>query len=105
VLEPHLISRFKQNSEKYLDYIEIADYPIITKFFKSRESFLPDLPVTEYLKTRKTVYIEDFNEIINKIDEIINLPENKDIKFDIVVMGSGDSYKLTDSLRDFYAKK
>ncbi|MDR0572025.1 MAG: Mur ligase domain-containing protein [Rickettsiales bacterium] len=105
VLEPHLISRFKQNSGKYLDYMEMADYSIITKFCKSRENFLPDLPMTKYLEGRKTVYIEDFNAVIDKINEIINLSENKDFKFNIVIMGAGSSYKLTNSLKDFYAKK
>jgi UDP-N-acetylmuramate--alanine ligase len=105
IVEPHLISRFKQNSEKYLDFMEISDYPIITKFFKSREASLPDLPMEGYLKNRKVVYIEDFDEVVKKVGEIINLPENQNIEFDIVVMGAGNSYKLTNTLKNFYAEK
>jgi UDP-N-acetylmuramate-alanine ligase len=106
VMEPHLISRFAQNPKEWLDHMEIADYSIITKFYKSRESFLPDLDMSKYLTSgRKTLYIENFDDVVKKIDEIINLPENDGIKFKVVIMGAGNSYKLTEKIKDIYAEK
>jgi UDP-N-acetylmuramate--alanine ligase len=105
VLEPHLISRFSQNSREYLNYLGMADYSIITKFYKSRESFLPDLDMDKYLTDNtKTLYIEEFVDVVEKIDEIMNLSENKDIKFNIVVMGAGNSYKLSKLLENRYVE-
>ncbi|MDR2760556.1 MAG: Mur ligase domain-containing protein [Rickettsiales bacterium] len=105
ILEPHLISRFEQNPKEYLDFMEMADYPIITKFFKSRESFLPDLDMSKYLKDRRVVYIEDFSDVLERVKEIINLKENVGINFRVVVMGAGLSYKLTENIKNFYAQE
>mgnify|MGYP001026327780 CR=1 FL=1 len=103
VLEPHLISRYKENSEEYNKYMEIADYPIITKFFKSREIDLPDLDMKDYLNGTNIEYIIDFNEVVNRIKEIINIEKTK--KMHIVIMGAGLSYKLTEKIIDLLKNK
>lgn len=97
VLEPHLISRFRDNSKEFLDYMEIADYSIITKFFKSREEKLPDLDMNYYLKDRKTKYIEKFDDVVKEVKDIVD--NNPDNTFYIVVMGAGLSYKLSQQLK------
>jgi UDP-N-acetylmuramate--alanine ligase len=105
IVEPHLISRFSQNSDEYLDYMEMADYSIITKFYKSREDFLPDLDMDKYLiNGRKTEYIEKFEEVAKKVWEIMHLPKNEGVKFNIIVMGAGNSYKLSEQIKSFYVK-
>lgn len=96
VLEPHLISRYRDNSEEYNKYMEISDFPIITKFFKSREIDLPDLEMGNYLKGTKIEYIVDFDDVAKRVKEIVC--DNNVKKFHILVMGAGLSYKLTDKI-------
>ena len=102
ILEPHLISRFKNNPKEHLDYMEIADYSIITKFYKSREADLPDLDMHDYLKRRKTEYIEDFDAVVNRVNEIVK-GDDKTFYY-IVVMGAGLSYKLTEKIKENFIK-
>lgn len=98
ILEPHLISRFTNNSELYIKALELADCPIITKFFKSREFDLEEPSMDNYLINSKIEYITDFSDVVEKILTVIK--KNVDIcdKFHIVVMGAGFSYKLTDMI-------
>ena len=96
VLEPHLISRFRDNSEEYIKFMEIADFPIITKFYKSREQDLKDLDVHSYLKDTNITYIEDFDKVIKTIMTILDVYEYD--KMHIVIMGAGLSYKLTQNI-------
>ncbi len=103
ILEPHLISRYKDNSKKYNEYMEISNYPIITKFFKSREMDLPDLNMVDYLKGTKIEYIIDFDEVAKRVEEIIN--SNKTQKIHILVMGAGLSYKLTEKIVNLLKNK
>lgn len=99
ILEPHLISRFEQNAKDYLDYLELADYPIITKFFKSRESFREDLAMDIYLQDRNRIeYIIENQNIIKRINSII--VENPASKFSIIVMGAGNSYQLANEIKE-----
>lgn len=98
ILEPHLISRFRDNSEDYIKNMEIADFPIITKFYKSREKDLNDLNMTSYLKNSKVQYIESFDDILRRIMIILDI--NKYDKIYILVMGAGLSYKLTKNIVD-----
>lgn len=93
VLEPHLISRFTNNSNDYIKAMEIADFPIITKFFKSREADLDEPDMDRYLQNTKIRYISDFNDVINYVSNVINM--NNTSKIHVVVMGAGLSYKLT----------
>ena len=99
VLEPHLISRIKENVEEYKKALLLADYPIITKIYKSRESFMDDIDVKKLLNTEKISYIENHQDVINTIENIILNQKNQ--KFVIVIMGAGNSYKITRMLRDY----
>lgn len=97
ILEPHLVSRFVDNSEEYLDCMELADLSIIMKFFKSRENFKDTPNMFEYLKNRKIEYIEDENVIVDKVKNYVESTEENII---IIVMGAGNSYKLAEKLKD-----
>ncbi|MDR1499279.1 MAG: Mur ligase domain-containing protein [Rickettsiales bacterium] len=99
ILEPHLISRYRDNYDKYNEYMEIADFSVITKFFKSREIDLDDLNMDEYLKNTNVQYIEDFSNIVLHIARIIDT--NTFNKLHIVVMGAGLSYKLSEKIVKF----
>lgn len=98
VLEPHLISRIKENVEEYKNALLLADYPIITKIYKSRESFMDDIDVNKLLNNDKILYIENHQEVIDRIEKIIS---NSNKKFVIIVMGAGNSYKITRVLREY----
>ena len=98
ILEPHLISRFTNNSEAYIKAMEIADYPIITKFFKSREFDLDEPVMDQYLNNTKVKYISDFNDVVKNVMEIIKNDKGNFKKYHIVVMGAGLSYKLTNMI-------
>lgn len=102
VLEPHLISRIKNNVKEYKEALLIAKYPIVTKVFKSREIFLPDLDTKTLLNNDKIMCIESFEDVVNKTKQII--AENPKKKFSIIVMGAGNSYKITCSLKDLFLK-
>lgn len=95
ILEPHLISRFTNNSKAYIEALEIADYPIITKFFKSREFDLEEPIMEKYLSNSKIECIIDFDDVVKKVLTIVKKNKNSCEKFHIVVMGAGLSYKLT----------
>ena len=92
ILEPHLISRFRDNSDEYIKYMEIADFPIITKFYKSREQNLKDLNMDAYVKNNKVEYIEEFDDVIKQVMTILDTVKYN--KMHIVVMGAGLSYIL-----------
>lgn len=98
ILEPHLISRFKDNSEEFIKYMELSDFPIITKFYKSREINLSDLNVGDYLINTNIKYIESFDDIIKQIAIILDTYYYN--KMHIVVMGAGLSYKLSRKIVD-----
>ncbi|MDD2840359.1 MAG: Mur ligase family protein [Rickettsiales bacterium] len=100
ILEPHLISRIKNNKEEYKEALLLADYPIVTKVFKSRESFLPDLNIKALLNNDKIMCIEDFDDVVKKVGQIVK--ENPKNKFSIIVMGAGNSYKIACYLRDLF---
>lgn len=103
IFEPHLISRFKQNSDKYLEYLQIADRAIITKFYKSREYFIEDLDMNKYLiNIEKIKYIEEFDKLIKDLDLFVK--NNKDKNIYILVMGAGNSYKITDNIKNYLLK-
>ena len=96
ILEPHLISRFRDNSDEYIKYMEIADFPIITKFYKSREQNLKDLNMDAYVKNNKVEYIEEFDDVIKQVMAILDTVKYN--KMHIVVMGAGLSYILAQNI-------
>lgn len=95
ILEPHLISRFTNNSKEYIEALEISDYPIITKFFKSREFDLEEPQMEKYINKSKIEFIVDFDDVVKKVLAIVKKNKNNCDRFHIVVMGAGLSYKLT----------
>lgn len=101
ILEPHLVSRFKENYKFYLEYLQMADIAIITKCFKSREDYETDLNIGVYLDNiNKISYLEDNEDIINKISNFID--NNIDSKVHILVMGAGLSYKLSNEIAEYF---
>lgn len=100
ILEPHLISRIKDNVEEFRQALLLADFPIITKVFKSREDFLPDLDVKTLINNEKIEYIEDFENVVERVKDIIS--QNSKNNFSIIVMGAGKSYNLTNSLKEVF---
>ena len=98
VLEPHLISRIRDNVEEFKKALLIADYPIITKIYKSRESFMEDIDVKKLLNCDKISYIESHQDVIDTIEKLIS---NKNKNYVIVVMGAGNSYKITRVLKEY----
>lgn len=100
ILEPHMISRFEQNYKEFINAMEIADYPIITSFYKSRESNLAVPDMNFYLKNSKIKYIEQFKDVIEEVKKILK----KENKVSIIVMGAGKSYKLSQDLVNIFEK-
>ncbi len=103
VLEPHLISRIKNNTEEYRKALLLAEYPIVTKIYKSRESFMDDIDVVKLLNNRNIDYIEDYEKVIDKVVDIIK--SNRDKRFAVVVMGAGNSYKIANRLKETFLIK
>jgi UDP-N-acetylmuramate--alanine ligase len=97
ILEPHLISRIAQNVKEYNEYMHIADYPIVTKIYKSRESFMPNPDVPAMLGDATIEYIENFDDVVIRVKSILTTDKNN---FRILVMGAGYSYQLAIKLRD-----
>ena len=102
ILEPHLISRIVQNTQDYKNAMLLSDFPIITKIFKSREAHLPDIDVKALINDEKIKEIEEFDEIIKEVKNIIS---NTTDKINIIVMGAGNSYKLTTALKEVFENK
>ncbi|MDR2778237.1 MAG: Mur ligase domain-containing protein [Rickettsiales bacterium] len=102
VLEPHLISRFTNNSEAYIDAMSIADYSIITKFFKSREEHLEDPNMNLFLSGTGISYDADFDAVAAKIASLVSTLGYD--RLHIVIMGAGLSYKLSKKIKDFLQK-
>ncbi|HSQ97269.1 MAG TPA: Mur ligase family protein [Rickettsiales bacterium] len=100
ILEPHLISRIKDNTEEYKKALLLSNYPIVTKVFKSRESFMKDIDIKKLLDDDKIMYIEDFEKVVEKVKEIIS--KNPEKKFSIIIMGAGNSYKIATSLKELF---
>ena len=103
ILEPHLISRIKNNTKKFVNGLLKSDFPIITKIYKSREEYLPDEDVIKMINNNKIQYIEKQEDVINKVLSIIN--NNKNNNYTIIVMGAGLSYKITEKLKNIFENK
>ena len=103
VFEPHLISRIKNNVEDYKEALLLAEYPIITKVYKSRESFMDDIDVVKLINDKRIEYIENFDNVIERVKNIIK--SNNDKKFAVVVMGAGNSYKIANRLKETFSIK
>lgn len=100
ILEPHQISRIKNNFSEYMKGLQIADFGIVNKVFKGREAHLKDLDMAKMTKNVKGVeYIEEYEDIKKKILELMNSKEYKGKRANILVVGAGKSYKLAQYLK------
>lgn len=99
IVEPHQLSRLKLFPSEFVNAFNKADDVIVTKSFIGREINKNLEPVdmialTDRVKDGKAVYIEDFDDVANKISSTV---EKNEI---IVVFGAGKSYKLTGLIVD-----
>jgi UDP-N-acetylmuramate--alanine ligase len=94
VIEPHQISRLKIFMKEFADSLRKADYIIVTKTFVGREIHKGLEPVdlnilVDKIGSNKAVLIEDSSEVI---DRVVSMAKSDDV---IVVLGAGNSYKIT----------
>jgi UDP-N-acetylmuramate--alanine ligase len=98
VLEPHQISRYAQNTGEYIAALATADIGVITKFWPGREGHLalPDVnaDIKQYGATN-IVYIPDIEETVSYVKS--HIPAGRRVV--ILVMGAGQSYKISNGLR------
>ena len=91
VIEPHTYSRLRAVLPILPLSVTHADYVIVSKIFASRESDPGDFSGTDivsFMNHPHARYILDFPTIIDTIKKEATLGDS------ILVMGSGDSYKL-----------
>ena len=98
IFEPHQISRFKLFIDEFVDAFKIADEIIVTKTYIGREisKNIEPLDIKVFIEKvkKKTLYIEEFNEVEKYV--IDNLSNNEVI----IVFGAGYSYKLTQKINE-----
>lgn len=97
VFEPHQISRLLLMFGEYANALALADHIIITKTHIGREihSNLTPIEGERWIQTigsNKTSYIEDYDEVC---EFILENAQEKDI---IIVIGAGESYKISRGL-------
>ncbi len=97
VLEPHQISRLTENTKEYMDAMNIADEFYISEIFKGREKDkeIPDVDAMIAPYKTKGAYKPNRDELVANV--IKSVKENPE-KTLVVVMGAGDSYKITEAL-------
>ena len=92
VIEPHTYSRTKALLNLYQGVFENVDEVIITKIYKSRDKKTYGVDEESIKKASgfaKTKVIKNFEDVVTYVSE-----NNKKIDV-VVVMGAGDSYKLS----------
>ncbi len=96
ILEPHQISRLVDNSDAYMEAMDIADIFYISKIFKGREKDkeLPDVDAMVAPYGEKAKYQVE-NDLLVK--EVIDAVDKSNRKAIILVMGAGESYKITEA--------
>ncbi len=99
ILEPHQISRLVDNSTAYIESLDIADKFYISKIFKGREKDkeIPDVDAMIASYKDKGCYNPDNESLIKDVMTEINSYDGKTI---VLVMGAGESYKITESLQN-----
>jgi UDP-N-acetylmuramate--alanine ligase len=91
IFEPHLISRYAQNTKATLDALGLADKAIIVEFYHTRETHLakPDVNADiEKFGAANVRYIPDFDAAISAAKGGIS---GKTV---VVVMGAGKSFAI-----------
>lgn len=103
VIEPHTFSRLRALLPDLPASLKLADSIIISKIFASRETDPGDFSgqqISDYLSAQglNSQYIPEFPGIVSYI------ANHKSYFSSIVVMGSGNSYKLSRQILDFISK-
>ncbi len=91
IIEPHTFSRLRVMSDLLPTAVRKADGVIVSKIFASREKDPGDFTGADIIKAMhhpNAIYIPEFNEIVSYL---VSHKSGLDI---VVVMGSGNSYKL-----------
>ena len=96
IFEPHQISRLKLFVDDFAEAFKIADDIIVTKTFVGREirkKIQPlDMSILKHKVGDKLVYIDSFDKVTDYVRASVK--ENTVI----IVLGAGESYKLTKQL-------
>lgn len=104
IFEPHMISRLRNNSERYWRSLNIANYSFITEIFRGREYDKNDIDIEVMIKDEKHIfYTPDKNHILKRTRNIID--RIGDGRVYVVVMGAGYSYKVSQYLVEKLRKK
>jgi UDP-N-acetylmuramate--alanine ligase len=88
IIEPHTFSRLKAVLTELKPSLALADKIIISKVFASRETDPGDFSGADIAKACDGEYIPEFKDIVAKVS---SEAQAGDI---VLIMGSGDSYKL-----------
>ena len=94
VIEPHTFSRLRTLLPELPASLKLANEIIISKIFPSRETDPGDFSGTDIAKAINGKYIPEFPDIVNTIKSEV---KSGDV---VVVMGSGNSYKLSKQILD-----
>lgn len=92
IIEPHTYSRLRAVLSELLDSLKLADHVIVSKIFASRETNSDGFSGADIASAAMGEYIPEFPEIIKKLKSEAKSGDT------ILVMGSGDSYKLSRSI-------
>lgn len=91
VIEPHTVSRLRATITQLADSLQCAYFVIITDIFTSREQIDPlftGQTIADSIGT-KAEFLADFQAVSDRINQLVR-PNDA-----VVVMGSGDSHKLS----------
>jgi len=89
IIEPHTFSRLRSVLDQLPKSLQEADQIIITKIFASREQDPGDFSGRDIAKVINGRYLPDFSEVVKTVK---SEAKSGDV---VLVMGSGDSYKLS----------
>ena len=92
IIEPHTFSRLRSVLNQLPESLKLADEVIITKVFASREKDPGDFSGADIAKAANGQYIPEFKDVI----ETIKAEAAPGMV--VLVMGSGDSYKLSQQI-------
>ena len=63
---------------------------------------MDDIDVKSLLNNDKVECIDDFDNVVERIKTIIS--NDKNDKFSVIVMGAGNSYKITEKLKKLFTE-
>lgn len=92
IIEPHTFSRLRAVLDELKPSLKLADHIIISKVFASRETDPGDFSGADIAAAAEGEYIAEFADIVKKVSTEVKSGDT------ILVMGSGESYKLARDL-------